>query len=1148
MKSCSNMSFQGAILLCITAILASCTQKEGFQLLSGAKTGLSFNNQIPEHPTINILSFEYLYNGGGLAIADFNRDGRDDIYFAGNFVDNQLFLNKDGFRFEDITAASGTAASKKWCNGISIIDINADEWPDIYVSVSALSFGERPKNLLFINKGLNDAGIPTFTEEAESYGIAADKHSRHAAFFDYDLDGDLDLYVLNNIIDLTDPTSYRRKVKDGTALNNDQFFENQGNNTFLEVSSEAGINFEGYGLGLAVGDINNDDYPDIYVANDYITNDLLYVNQKDGTFKNEIAERTSKQSKFSMGASLADLNNDGAPEIFVLDMLSATNDRLKRHVKESNYHNRSNNLRFGYQEQVARNTLHQNDGAGHFAEVGFFAGVYASDWSWSPLIGDWNNDGLLDIYVTNGFPKDITELDFVDYRAGANMAMNKKRIFEKLQEEKVPNCLFINQGELQFKEQAKDWRIDLPSFSNGAAYADFDQNGALDIIVNNINERAFLLKNHPKAGNNYLQVEFSDRIRYSKAFGTKVQVYQKGKVHHQEYYLHKSYLSSMAPFLHFGLGASEKVDSLIINWPSGNKSAFYNLEVNQRVHIDWEENKLPTNTEEKKTPNKLQIAETPLKHQDHGQNDFFYQRTLPFEVSHLGPCLAVADIDQDQQEEIISINENAKEIEVYNPETGIIDTLDYKLPSTGVNGMLVLDIDLDKDQDIILTYGGYSKASTELEQSFQIILQEQGSWLSPEHLTWKGKHSLGVIKGSDVDADGDIDLFLGGTSSRNQHPLASPSFLWLNEADNLNASNVTALGDLGVVMDALWTDVDQDGKTELIVAAHMHAIQIWQFKDGKLQEQSDQFISNNSTGFWNGILGMDLDNDGDTDYLLSNLGVNTPLSDGQHPITISYADYDQNGSIDPFTGFFYNNSKEEVPFDFRSEVLGQVNSNKKHFLDYQSFANTPFQSFLALQTEQKPKVLQVNNVKHQFLINENGLLKAYDLPLAAQMSPLYGFASVALDNDSFLDVLATSNLSYSREFWGTYSALNGIALLNKSAELHIGPEPKIKGDSRAIVGFWKDGNLHHYIARVDKPVLEWTTKCLDCWHYPAEALDQYAIIQFKDGSKRKEEFYYGNSFRGQSARSIVIKNISTVASIQIWSASDQRTIDLNRYE
>ena len=423
-----NKQFSYLYFTFFIGLFWSCSDQKGFEFIPTKTSKIDFHNFIPEDKNINILNFEYLYNGGGVGAADFNKDGKIDLYFTGNMVSNQLFLHKEGFEFTNITEISGTAAAKQWSNGVSIVDINNDTWPDIYVSVSSLNSIATPKNLLFLNQGNNSEGIPTFREAAEEYGIASMKHTRHAAFFDYDRDGDLDLYLLNNIIDLADPTSYRRKVTNGTAANTDQLFQNIGNHQFKEVGKTAGILYEGYGLGVAIGDINQDGWPDIYVANDYISNDLLYINQQDGTFKNEIADRTKLQSKFSMGVSVSDFNNDGASDILVLDMLSATNDRLKRHVKESNYNNRRNNQNYNYQEQVARNTFQQNDGNGYFGEIGFHAGIYASDWSWSPLTADFNNDGLLDVYVTNGYPKDITELDFVDYRAGANLALNKKKL------------------------------------------------------------------------------------------------------------------------------------------------------------------------------------------------------------------------------------------------------------------------------------------------------------------------------------------------------------------------------------------------------------------------------------------------------------------------------------------------------------------------------------------------------------------------------------------------------------------------------------------------------------------------------------------------------------------------------------------------
>ena len=1123
------------IILCLL-LFGSCSNSSGFEYIKARQSNIDFNNYIPEDRTINILNFEYLYNGGGVGAADFNKDGKLDLYFTGNIVPNRLYLNQTGFNFKDITEASGTTAKGKWSNGVAIVDINGDTWPDIYVCVSALSSSAQPKNLLFINQGNNAEGIPTFIEEAEKYGLASTKHSRHAAFFDYDRDGDLDVYVLNNIIDLADPTSYRRKVTDGTATNNDQLYQNLGNNQYQEVSKAAGIVFEGYGLGLAIGDLNQDNWPDIYVANDYISNDLMYINQKDGTFRNEIADRTKLQSKFSMGVALSDFNNDGASDILVLDMLSATNDRLKRHVKESNYNNRKNNQFYKYQEQVPRNTLQLNHGQGQFGEIGLYSGIYASDWSWSPLSADFNNDGLVDVYVTNGFPKDITELDFVDYRAGANLALNKKKIFEKLIEEKVPNCLFLNKGNLQFEEQAKTWHVDKPSFSNGAIYADFDNNGQLDIVVNNINENAYLLKNQAPNQQNYIQIQFSESERYSKAIGSKVYVYSNGQQQFQEYHLNKAYLSSYSPFLHFGLGNKEMVDSIKIIKPTGEITLFKNIAVNQIFPIPPANSQLATRNPKPKTRNSQPATRTtqPIAHRSSRQDDFSYQRTLPIGYSQLGPVVATVDLDQNQQSEIIFIDEASDFIKIYHPQTQKIDTL-KNLIEKGVNGLLVVDMNGDKLDDLVLTYGGYGIAQQDLPQSLQILLNDgKNGFQKKEQLSLAIGHALSVVRGNDVDKDGDIDLFLGGSIHQNNFPITNPSYLLLNEiatTNKIDKTNLQSLGDLGIVMDALWTDVSNNGEKDLMVAAHLKPIQVLSFNAGKVTAAEIT-----KTGFWNSIHPLDYDNDGDMDYLVGNLGINTPLSNGQTSISITYQDQDKNGSVDVFTGFRFNSGKEEVPFEFRNEVIAQLPTLKKQFTDYQTFANSTFTDFIENTKQTDINRIVVETFRHQLLQQENGQLINIPLPKIAQLSPIYGWATSDFDQDNFSDVLASTNLSNSREFWGTYGALDGLFLSNqKDSTLFqsLPNAPRIKGDGRAIVSLLQGTQLQHYISMVNAPLEKIQLDCTNCYHYQAKPEEQSVLLTFKDGRQQKVEFYYGNGFRAQSPRGFIVSDSTQIAKMEI---------------
>lgn len=1141
--------------LSLMLLFTSCDKEQGFKSLPSSKTGVDFNNHIPDDKTINILNFEYLYNGGGVGVADFNKDDQLDLYFTGNMVENRLYLNQGGFNFKDITSISSTGAKGKWSNGVSIVDINGDTWPDIYVCVSSLSFGAQPKNLLLINQGNNAQGIPTFTEEAAKYGLASAKHSRHAAFFDYDRDGDLDVYILNNIIDLTDPTAYRRKNTNGTATNNDQLFQNIGNQQFKEVTREAGIRFEGYGLGLAIADLNQDGWQDIYVANDYISNDLMYINQQDGTFKNEIGSRTKLQSKFSMGVTVSDFNNDGASDILVLDMLSATNNRLKRHVKESNYNNRKNNEFYHYQEQVPRNTFQLNHGNGHFGEVALYSGIYASDWSWSPLTADFNNDGLLDVYITNGFPKDITELDFVDYRAGANLALNKKRIFEKLIEEKVPNCLFINEGALQFKEQAKTWQLDKPSYSNGAVYADFDNDGQLDIIVNNINESAYILKNNGFSNQNYLQIQFPEKERYNHAIGAKVIIYANGKQQFQEYHLHKSYLSSYSPFLHFGLGQAKKVDSLVVQWPDWHKQTFRDIATNQVFtikrgegkvsKIDYALNYRPL----KEGFNPFQMDTLTLSSKSSSQNDFSYQRTLPFSYSHLGPVIAVGDLNNDKESEIVSIDGSEDFIKIYYPKTEQIDTIKGMI-NKGVNGLLIVDLDQDGWQDIAVTYGGYDLNEPKIPDTqfhFELFLNKGDlHFESYEKIMFSSTDnpSLGVIRGSDFDQDGDIDLFLGGTVRQNNYPIASNSYLWINNIGNEDDDGID-LGNLGIVMDALWTDINGDGQKELMIAAHLKPIQILSFDAGKLVVSDQSSVT--KTGFWNSILPLDYDRDGDIDYVLGNLGTNTPLSNGDTPISIIYHDQDNNGSIDGFIGFYFNNEGKEVPFEFRNEVIAQLPNLKKQFTDYKTYAGLSFDTFLEIQESADIKKIVIQQVKHQLLENQEGTFLLKDLPLMAQLSPIYGMTNADFDQDNLPDIIGATNLSASREFWGTYSALNGLFLSNSTEEAGFSfrqDMPRIEGDSRSILTLNIGDFITHHITRVDDVMITLSALCDKCFFYNAQRDEMYALISFKDGTSRKEEFYYGSGFRSQHHYGFWLSDITKVERIQIKTHKGFRELDL----
>ncbi|MEM1122089.1 MAG: VCBS repeat-containing protein, partial [Bacteroidota bacterium] len=715
-------------------------------------------------------------------------------------------------------------------------------------------------------------------------------------------------------------------------------------------------------------------------------------------------------------------------------------------------------------------------------------------------------------------------------------------IFEKLIEEKVPNCLFLNQGNLQFAEQAKTWQLDRPSFSNGAAFADFDQNGQLDIVVNNINDDAFLLKNNGFDQQNYLQIQFGERERYSQAIGAKVHVFAGGQQQFQAYYLNRAYLSSYSPFLHFGLGVVTAVDSVVVQWPNFHRQTYENVAVNQVFEV---ESPMPSQITSNlkavkentvKTTANFKLAKTPLKTKPTQQNDFSFQRTLPFAYSSLGPVVALTDLDNNQKKELVTIDGSEDFIKIYRPEVAQVDTI-KGLIKKGVNGLLVVDLNQDGLQDMAITYGGYGvPATSDFSAHFEVWLNNGGlNFEKAESVIFSGADSpsLGVIRGTDMDGDGDIDLFLGGTVSRNNYPIASHSYIWKNDLDVANPvkDDIIDLQDLGIVMDALWTDMDNDGQKELMVAAHLKPIQIIHFSDGQLSTYNHTTLT--ETGFWNSIHPTDYDQDGDIDYLLSNLGTNTPLSNGTTLVTIAYHDQDNNGSIDGFVGFHFNKEEQAVPFAFRNEVIAQLPNLKKTFKNYQSFAGISFQDFMEVQASDNLQQVAVQQVKHQLLKNQRDTFLLEDLPTEAQTSPMYGMANIALDEDNLWDVLGATNLSDSREFWGAYTALDGAYLQNRGDYRLLRNEPKIVGDSRSIVPMVTKDKITYFITRVDEEVLALTSVCSHCFEYAADAEEVEAVVQFKDGTVRKEEFYHGHGFRSQGLYGFWLPDIRSVASIRI---------------
>ena len=634
-----------------------------FKLLPAPQTGIDFKNQLFENDSLNILNQANIYNGGGVGIGDFNKDGLMDVYFAGNMVPNKLYLNKGSLKFNDITNAAGVGGEGRWCTGVSVVDINADGWPDIYVCASFRSDTKLRTNLLYINQGLNKEGIPTFKESAEAYGLADTGFSTQAYFFDYDNDGDLDMYlVTNEIYDPKTPIRFRPKVTDGSAKNTDRLYRNNGNGTFTNVSKEAGITIEGWGHAACITDINKDGWPDIYVANDFVSNDLCYINHKDGTFTDRINEYFKHTAWNAMGTDAVDINNDGLVDIVSLEMLPEDNLRKKRMLSGNEYYNYINSAMYGYQHQYVRNMFQLNSGLtpeGHpvFNDIGFMAGVYQTDWSWCPLVADFDNDGLRDMIITNGLPRDVTDLDYVEFNNGQRGATANYSLAmtDSLPVVKFSNYAFKNTNGLLFKNETKAWGISIPAFSNGAAYADLDNDGDLDFIVNNLNDPAFVYENTlnnsaEKNKHHNLIINFEGTKNNIEGIGATINLYYTGKQQYYEQHPTRGYLSTDDPRAHFGLGAITKIDSMLVVWPDGKQQLLRDIQSDKTITVSYKD--AVVKNKEVNNPFKSSYFINTAK--SYGINykpkevdfvDYNIQATIPHKLSQYGPGIAVGDID-----------------------------------------------------------------------------------------------------------------------------------------------------------------------------------------------------------------------------------------------------------------------------------------------------------------------------------------------------------------------------------------------------------------------------------------------------------------------------------------------------------------------
>jgi hypothetical protein len=1025
----------------ILSLLVSCTKEKKtlFKVMDSSQTSITFNNKITETEEFNVLTDEYIFNGGGVAAADFNNDGTIDLFFTGNQVSNRLYLNQGAFSFKDTTEESGLISNDYWSTAVAAADINGDGWQDLYVCTAMLE--GKKSNKLYINEGADKDGVPRFVDSTESYNLVNDKNSMGALFFDYDKDGLLDLYVLNNEQEQFSPTNYRDKIIDGTAKSTDQLYRNTGDNRFEDVSLKAGVTIEGFGLGIAATDINKDGWIDLYISNDYLTNDVLYINQGDGTFKNKIDDYFKHQSKFSMGSDVNDFNNDGVDDLITVDMLGETNYRKKTTIGKMDYQDYVHNEQWDYEYQHSRNMLHKGNSNGvPYSEIGMMAGVYQTDWSWSPLFMDANNDGYKDLFITNGFPRDITDLDFINFKFEYRRIASTQFLLDSMPSVKIPNYAYQNIDSYQFKNSTKDWGINIPSFSNGAVYADLDNDGDLDYVVNNINDQAFVFKNTTRETDHssYLKVRLKGPKTNFDGIGAQLKLTTAdGSSQFYNQFLTRGFMSSVDPRVHFGLGTNQTINSLEVLWPDGKKQQLENLNANQLVELDYnnavepiKEQDLARATIFEEISNEINVN---FSHSETDFNDFNIQRLIHKKLSQYGPCLAIGDFNGDGLEDfVLGSNENLAPTIYFQNRDQSFETASLFENENYTDAVeeCIRPIDIDNNglMDLIVS----SKSNYYLDQKNYIVLNQGSGSFSIQDANELFEGS--VIAVGDYNADGYEDVFIGGSPTLGTYPSTTSSKLLINHQGELKDSNnsiISDIEDMGMVTDAIWADLNNDQLLDLVVVAEFEPIKIYLHTPNGLERfesDLDQY-----KGLWNSIKAFDNDGDGDLDLIAGNIGANNYMHlSHERPITLVVDDFDQNGSLDPIL-FTYEKDKDSIykafPYAFKDNLVGQSPRFRKQFKLYKEFAQTDINEFFSKEELSKATLLEANFELSIYIENlGSNKYSITPLPQEAQIAPLTDIAITDFNLDSYPDIILVGNDYRYEPFVGRLDASNGLLL------------------------------------------------------------------------------------------------------------------------
>lgn len=1107
-------------VLGVIVLYWSCTEQTSapalqFTRLPSEQSNFNFKNNLTFSNDFNVYTYRNFFNGGGVGIADVNKDGYVDIYMTANMESNKLFLNKGDLTFEDVTEEAGVGGKRSWSTGVSMIDINGDGWMDIYVCNSGDVAGDNKQNELFINQ--QDG---TFAEEAEQYGLADRGFSTHAAFFDFDKDGDLDVYLLNNSFQPIGSFNLRKNERPNRHLEGgDKLYQNN-NGQFVDISEAAGIygSVIGFGLGITVGDINLDGWQDLYISNDFFERDYIYMNNGDGTFTENLESQMKSISAASMGADMADINNDGYPDIFVTEMLPEPNHRLKTKTTFDDWNKYQYNLENGYYHQFTRNMLQLNNGNSSFSEIGRLAGVEATDWSWGALICDFDNDGLRDLFIANGIYGDLTDQDYINYISNEEVlksiisadSVDFKTLTEIIPSNKIPNYMYKNLGEFKFENVTEDWGLETPSHSNGSAYADLDNDGDMDLVINNVNDESWIYLNQNEVFNkdhNYLKIDLKGMGKNQQAIGTQIEVYAGGEKSYYEHMPVRGFQSSVDPRPNFGLGEATQIDSILVYWPFDGSSEtarngfskvtkLTNVKANQTLIISPEDAMTAITNRISDQPPAIQFNDISASsginfiHKESQYIDFDRDRLLYHMLSAEGPALCTGDLNGDTRMDFF--------VGGASGQTGTIflQKADGAYVPASTNAFeedktkedvdcACFDADGDQDLDIYVASGSSEFPNNSAELIDRLYLNDgKGNFeKSKQVLPSFNFENSSCVSPADFDGDGDLDLFVGVRAKPNLIGIPADGYLLENDGSgnfkDVAKTKAPALKKLGMITDAIWSDIDQDEDQDLLVIGEWMGIKVFENEGGRLTDISSAMGMDSTNGWWNSIEAADLDKDGDMDFVVTNHGHNSRFSASEEkPVRMYLNDFDRNGAVDPIICVYLG--EKSYPLALKHDLIEQLPPLKKLYVRYESYKEATMEDIFAAELLEQSLVSEVYRLETSILLNNGASgfeLKA--LPIQAQMSPMYAIAVNDFNEDGREDILLGGNFFYSKPEVGIYDASFGTLLLGdgkanykyvRNQDINL----KIKEQIRQMAIVPNGKRKHIIVARNDASVLVYT--------------------------------------------------------------------------